>query len=419
MDFIKKNSKWLYFILFALIQYPLKIQGIKWLTYVFIYAIPFLYLIINYKWLISFFFSIRDKIGKKMIYISVYLLIVSLVWPILFQTFDFTYITYYWRSVFLLILKNIFLLAIFERIFKKEVDIKTYLNYFIYSTIIYVVFTLLTIIIPQLRAILMNIIYLDKNDLINLSIPSYKTRFGWSGWSGYGETVHCTLSFVFSWIILLEEKEFNVQIKYLFFSFVCVIGNMLYGRTGLVASFVCMIALMIYLFIIHNYKIIKLISFIFGFFIVALLLLKNFNSSIDYWYNWVFSIVENFITQGSLYDNTGSVETLVNRMYFIPNLKTLLIGDARYMVDGQYYMLTDVGFMRPILYFGVFNYIMMLIIYLKSVIKISVKYLDNKYIVCLLLVIITVLFEMKGETISMIFPVILPMLYLIEEKQKN
>ena len=169
MDFIKKNSKWLYLILFALIQYPLKIQGIKWLTYVFIYAIPFLYLIINYKWLISFFFSIRDKIGKKMIYISVYLLIVSLVWPILFQTFDFTYITYYWRSVFLLILKNIFLLAIFERIFKKEVDIKTYLNYFIYSTIIYVVFTLLTIIIPQLRAILMNIIYLDKNDLINLS----------------------------------------------------------------------------------------------------------------------------------------------------------------------------------------------------------------------------------------------------------
>ena len=135
MDFIKKNSKWLYLILFALIQYPLKIQGIKWLTYVFIYAIPFLYLIINYKWLISFFFSIRDKIGKKMIYISVYLLIVSLVWPILFQTFDFTYITYYWRSVFLLILKNIFLLAIFERIFKKEVDIKTYLNYFIYSTI--------------------------------------------------------------------------------------------------------------------------------------------------------------------------------------------------------------------------------------------------------------------------------------------
>ena len=56
MDFIKKNSKWLYLILFALIQYPLKIQGIKWLTYVFIYAIPFLYLIINYKWLISFFF---------------------------------------------------------------------------------------------------------------------------------------------------------------------------------------------------------------------------------------------------------------------------------------------------------------------------------------------------------------------------
>lgn len=108
MDFIKKNSKWLYLILFALIQYPLKIQGIKWLTYVFIYAIPFLYLIINYKWLISFFFSIRDKIGKKMIYISVYLLIVSLVWPILFQTFDFTYITYYWRSVFLLILKIYF-----------------------------------------------------------------------------------------------------------------------------------------------------------------------------------------------------------------------------------------------------------------------------------------------------------------------
>lgn len=43
---------------------------------------------------------------------------------------------------------------------------------------------------------------------------------------------------------------------------------------------------------------------------------------------------------------------LLNRMLFIPDFKTILIGDGRYTENELYYMETDAGIMRPLLFGG-------------------------------------------------------------------
>ena len=69
------------------------------------------------------------------------------------------------------------------------------------------------------------------------------------------------------------------------------------------------------------------------------------------WLRWVFQSFINYSEQGSF--STTSTQSL-KEMYFTPNGKTLLLGDGYYTdADGLYYMGTDVGLFRAVLFGGI------------------------------------------------------------------
>ena len=64
--------------------------------------------------------------------------------------------------------------------------------------------------------------------------------------------------------------------------------------------------------------------------------------------------VESFINKGKI--GTGSSDEMFERMLFWPGYKTFFFGDGYWLdKDGiSYYKHTDLGIMRPMLYYGVF-----------------------------------------------------------------
>jgi len=81
-------------------------------------------------------------------------------------------------------------------------------------------------------------------------------------------------------------------------------------------------------------------------------------------YNYLrfaFEYVFNYLETGQL--NTRSTDYLFNNMYFKIPISTFIFGDGYYTgSDGSYYMHTDAGYMRNILYFGIIGLLLLFIL---------------------------------------------------------
>ena len=94
-------------------------------------------------------------------------------------------------------------------------------------------------------------------------------------------------------------------------------------------------------------------------------------------------------------------------MYFPVEEKTFLIGDGKYTnEDGSYYMYTDAGYMRNILYFGILGFIF-LFLYQISFFIWDYKNLFINFIILIYILIMHV----KGDVLA--FSIILQNMLLI------
>ena len=111
-------------------------------------------------------------------------------------------------------------------------------------------------------------------------------------------------------------------------------------------------------------------------------------------------------------------------MYFTPNGKTLLLGDGYYTdADGLYYMGTDVGLFRAVLFGGIgfqmlrYTLLGRLLFEYKRCLPVHLHRL------LLLLPILFIIYEMKGESIcpiiSILFGVALLITYQKERKKSG
>lgn len=378
---------------------------------------------INIKWTLNYFRRLERKFGRISFLIFAYLITVSILWPFLLGSYDYTYVTIYWRSVFLILLKYTFLVSVYERhVCKGRSSAEEFCDYYIYSVILYVLVTVICILSSSFNDLLMSIVHLEPSDVINLQNPSYRTRFGWGGWSGYGSTMQCTLAVIFCCNnIILNEENLRYQLRYFVYSIILIMGNAFYGRTGLVISFACIIITTIFCLMKGG---IKYVSIVMGGIILMIIILLAFRKTIpaiNNWFDWVFSAIINYYRYGVFYDNTGTVENLVTKMYWIPDVHTLIFGDGYYTVEGSYYMHTDSGIMRPILYYGLIHYALSLIAYFlvvfqycKRVVleKISLYSKEYVYKIFLIYMIATIAFELKGETFCTLFGMICPIALL-------
>ena len=125
--------------------------------------------------------------------------------------------------------------------------------------------------------------------------------------------------------------------------------------------------------------------------------------------SWFIDYATSFISNINWSDplsSTSSTETL-SKMYFELTPKQLLVGDGLYDINGHYYMGTDAGYMRTVLYFGIPGLVLMFILQAFAIAP-NNKRIIPMYICTLMLLLI---FQYKGE--ALLTPILLSSVLLI------
>ena len=284
--------------------------------------------------------------------------------------------------------------------------------FYIKATCIYILFTILSIAIPSLKEAVISIID-NADEYIRLSQSyGYQMRFGWQGFSGFRHTWRCTLAIVFLFQIA-RANLIKYNYKFWLYFMILILGNFLYGRSGIVTS---VLVIVINLFIDKSFKFSTFIKIVIaGMVILTLVYVASlFNSTVYEWFNWFSTPFINLLTTGSF--NNSSIDHLTQNMYFWPGIKTFLVGSAFYTdpITGGYYMSTDAGLMRQIIFWGV---IPTLIAYITLLISFNGIYRRYRLFVLNTLAIFLV-YEFKGDIYQEILPIMV-VIAIFASREKN
>lgn len=351
---INKN-KVLFSIMLITIYLPFQIKGLNILKIAYAYIFPLTYLLFNINYVISKLVNIKRKRVTVPYYIFLILIVVSAIIPAISKTYDFSYLLTYWKPAVVLMFKSLFLFIFFIKKIDRKCSLINYLDCYIYGFCIYISVSLIASFSPFIRNILMKILILDDIQSFHLRQAKNYTRFGWIGFSGYMLTILCTIGFIYCCICLMMSRNGAERIKYIVLQIFMLIGNMLYGRVGVVASIAAMCILFVFLFTNSKLKYKKIffnLTMIALVFVVLLYFLKDYNEKFNQWYEWCFQLIISYFETGSIH--VSSLES-TKLMYWWPSPETLWFGDGRYVDPNnslRYYQYTDVGVMRQILFFG-------------------------------------------------------------------
>ena len=224
---------------------------------------------------------------------------------------------------------------------------------------------------------------------------------GFFGLAAAYAVVFVMISFYWSrWRISTTRK--SIVILFLLF------GALSSGRSSIVGILVFAISI-IYRTLLGKKSLHSILDFL-VFFLEALLLLpllflflSDFFESSQAWHNFTRYILQVFggtlsISKFSV-ANSSSLLELVNDYYFPLSWKQIVFGDGLYTnADGTYYMFTDAGYMRNILYGGIFLTIA-LFVYQIRLLGVNAYQKTNRLYLCVIVLVLAVL-EYKGQVVG-------------------
>jgi len=351
--------------------------------------------------------NIQNDCAKVFFYLFWIFAIIVILVPIFHGTNEYAYynrILYFtirlvqYASIFIFIAKNI-----------KKNKLMSYMECFVVSCSIYVIISVLMLVIPRLREIWLTIIYIQEHSIDALDSIYYISRFGLAGFSGFPCTFMCSIAIIFSLYMILNKYR---RTLFFFGMIINLLGTFFYGRVGMLSSFVCILLFIGYDIIKKkNIKLFLALSICTLTIFFILLYLYNTNQIVLTWINWAFGPFRNLINTGTF--RTHSLDVLFN-MYFLPETTTLLFGDGKYLTSsGHYYMGTDAGFMRLMLYSGVFVqslvYISALALLISCVLSLRKISKSSWGFMFILLGFTFLVFEFKGEMFFNFLAVLLPL----------
>ena len=326
-------------------------------------------------------------------------LALCLIVPTIQGTYDYQYSNTI-LGIFRRALVCIFLALLVRNVTYTDEVIEEFMLYYVCANTLYVISTIIFILFPSLRSFWVSILHLNQKSQNLLLSYGYAGRFGWSGFSGFRNTIDCTLSIVFCTYLYagVKSKKKLSTFQYVLLALFCFIGNMFYGRTGVLVSSACLLfGLTMYRKL--RFKLIIQVLFVVLFAIVFIAYFRGHIEAVDQWYRWVSAPFINLIRTGSF--KNSSADRLFNEMIFMPEAKTFLFGDARYVdpATGLYYMHTDAGFMRQILFWGVILTTVMYVVWL-----FSIMCMKRDMVFKLMCLVMCIIFEIKGETYYELLP---------------
>jgi len=310
--------------------------------------------------LVAFTNAIKKLKVKKWLFATYALLIsmiiLSIFYPALHRTNDYNLANLY----IVMFIESLIGALGFYYIFLKNKDLTFLCRCIVWITILQCLIILSMIISPEVRDFIFH---------INFGHNEY-SRVMFAGWGdafrGMGLAAELTVSLAMVLSIGMMLSSYMVFVKrqsILFYSFAWIINFtciLIVARTGFVGI---AFSLLILAYAYRNlFTLKRAISFVFGIFlflgigIICLSILSP--QTISLFYNTVvFFAFEMFI---SLYETgrfgTGSTDTLMT-MYFPISLRTLFTGDGYFAASPScvtaFYMGTDAGYMRHILFYGI------------------------------------------------------------------
>ena len=404
MDIIKFRADWRYIILFAFFIFSPTLQGAALASYIFFYGIPMLYLIINYKVMLMFFR--RMDLRNFACYSGILLLILlSILVPAVSGTDDYTYVNTTLSLVRALV-KYLFLAVIIWKNYKSEQACEIFMLYFCYSVMLYVLGTFFFLAVPSAWNMCLRLVSSEEFSERIFGSFGYATRIGWMGFSGFRCTIRSSIAVLFLLTLRYNPRLVNKLNNTRFIPLLgfALIGNAFYGRSGIIVSAAVIVSSAAVYRVVSAKKIIgALVGF--GALLFLFVGLSKVSPLLNDWYVWMTTPFK----QGII--NSHSVQHNINDMLFKPEFKTMLIGDGKYTnADNSYYMHSDLGFMRKILFWGL---PITIIAYILTIL--TSRTLGRKYTSLLIpFVCLFAIFEFKGETYQDLIPLMLSLGFLIK-----
>ena len=369
------------------------ISSAPYISYLINYFIPLIYLLINFKSV-----SVITKRQSILLFLLLLLFIISILVPIFHETNDFSYLTVSSSP-----LRNIpvylFLYTIVFKKYKNNKPIDMFIYYFILTHVLYVIVTMLFVFSPSIKNAWFSVF--SKNIISDRLLESfgYTFRIGWIGFSGFRITMYCTLCTILTLYLLKKDTKSSViSKKILYFAYImCIIGNIFYGRIGIIVSIISNVIILIKP---NKIKIKQTLIILMTILSMTLFIAstRNIEPFRDL-YIWALTPIKNLITRGE-FDNY-SVNNM-KKMNVVPTDETLMLGDGYFTYDNKYYMETDLGYLRNIYYWGI---ICTIIAYATTYYSLKGSRKVNKQLFLSLLVAVT-MFEIKGISYFEFIPIL-------------
>lgn len=312
---------------------------------------------------------------------------------------DFSMLKTIFNNVFSFIF-SIFMVALYISMFNIKSNIEKHLSI---ALIIQSIIIISMLISPELTELIQFYIRTEE-ELSRMSVYDGVRGLGLSGSIAFGLSITMGL---LSYIMLFwfsNYCKYSKLTKFILF-FIVFIASLSAGRTAILAFIFGFFLIFLQSLNFKLFKNINKYIFIsFSFFSILIYILStsdHFSTTFERYINYAFQPVINFLDTGSF--SVSSTEKL-KEMYFIPNeISTVLFGDGLYTTEnGYYYMNTDSGYLRFILYFGMFGSLipyLAFIIFLVYTLRLTRKLNSNLKLFFFFIMIMTFILQFKGEVV--------------------
>ncbi len=203
-------------------------------------------------------------------------------------------------------------------------------------------------------------------------------------------------------IIALKYRYSHKLTKFDILKYVLIIFSVITsGRTGMIGV-VLSFALFLWSFLYVRKKVLRYIVILIfvpymAFESLSIVSPKVYNSLSAKLLPWAFEAYYNYVESGQI--STESSDYLFENFYFDVYEQTLLFGDGRYRDGEEYYMDTDAGYMRHILFFGLLGSVILVFSYLRMAF-IGIIRGNSKYSIIILICIgYNLLVHYKGDVL--------------------
>lgn len=369
----------------------------------FIYhVVPALYIMLHWRKVKRLFLHIHSK---RYFHVSILLFVLAVFWAICSilynNTSDYSYFTKLF-IVFRTIYVDVFLLLLAAEIIRNGSMLERFSYFWGAAVSVCVFFTMITLVFPDIRSFWQELLVSNDSKERALLEAFYITRFGIGGFAGFEESIIASVSVILSFYLIERRKPIGML-----FLLCSLLGNLFYGRIGVILSVTAIVFLGISTLTLRKVtKYAAVGACVFG--IISSILLLWDDPLLDIWKEWLLLPIDSFFTGLSMGQLSfgPSADRLVYDMYFWPGDDTFLFGDGRYTnLNGSYYMQTDAGLMRIILYFGAIGAMFVYVSYLFLVLGVVSNLENEKFVlsVCKLSPVLFFISEYKGDPYPLFF----------------